>query len=310
MSRNCQKTTSKNSFSVLPDIVVNYKTTMCNPYEKRKVTTNRSKIPVPKTSTIAKSAVAKKSIGLPAGFLGLPTQRELKSFKIPKLNSSNFTKKNNAIFTSHSGNKSRPAPLVSRKTTAKVMTDRSSRKPTTHVPKVSQPLKRGPHTTTTNPKVNVVNTTKIAATTTVTANKPQQVQQRQGPWPYGIPPCSRYTVKWGDPAYTGSYVEGEWCYDVVGAAPKPMDWPDMSDMFPDIPKGIFELRTVEPCAVPPELSSTEGMKKIKIIDFHLISSGLVMEVRLSRYLHKTLWKRHQTKDALKCIAVSFNLNHF
>ena len=301
MSRNRQQTTSKNSFSVLPDIVANYKTTMCHPYEKRKVTTNRSKIPVPKTSTIAKSAVTKKSIGLPAGFLGLPTQRELKNFKIPKLNSSNCTKKNNATFTSHSGNKSRPAPLVSRKTTTKVMTDRSSRKPTTHVPKVSQPLKRGPHTTTTNPKVDVVNTTKIAATTTVTANTPQQVQQRQGPWPYGIPPCSRYTVKWGDPAYTGSYVEGEWCYDVVGAAPKPMDWPDMSDMFPDIPKGIFEVRTVEPCAVPPELSSTEGTKKIQIIDFHLVSSELVMEIKLAKYLLKTLWKRHQTKDTLKCI---------
>ena len=154
------------------------------------------------------------------------------------------------------------------------MTDRSSRKPTTHVPNVSQPLKRGPHTTTTYPKVNVVNRTKIAATTTVTTNKPQQVQQRQGgPWPYGIPPCSRYTVKWGNPAYTDSYVEGEWCYDVVGAAPKPMGWPDMSDMFPDIPTGIFELRSVEPCAVPPELSSTEDTKKIQIINFGLISSG-------------------------------------
>ena len=295
MSRNCQQTTSKNSFSVLPDIVANFKTTMCNPYEKRKVITNRSKIPVPKTSTIGKSAETKKSTGLPAGFLGLPTQTGLKSFKIPKLNSSNCTKKNNVTSTSNSGSKSRPVPLVSRKTTTKMMSDRSSRKATTHVPKISQPLKRGPHTTSTSPKVNVVNTTKIAATTTVTANKPQQVQQRQGPWPYGIPPCSRYTVKWGDPAYTGSYVEGEWCYDVVGAAPKPMGWPDMPDMFPDIPKGIFELRSVEPCAVPPELSSTEGTKKIQMIDFHLFSSGLVMEVKLAKYLHKTLWKRYQNK---------------
>ena len=59
-----------------------------------------------------------------------------------------------------------------------------------------------------------------------------------------------------------------------------MGWPDMSDMFPDIPTGIFEIPSVEPCAVPPELSSTEDMKKIKMIAFHLISSGLVMEVKL------------------------------
>ena len=52
-----------------------------------------------------------------------------------------------------------------------------------------------------------------------------------------------------------------------------MGWPDMSDMFPDIPTGIFELRSVEPCAVPPELSSTEDTKKIQIINFGLISSG-------------------------------------
>ena len=60
--------------------------------------------------------------------------------------------------------------------------------------------------------------------------------------------------------------------------PNQWDGLNMSDMFPDIPKGIFELRTVEPCAVPPELSSTEGMKKIQMIAFHLISSGLAMEV--------------------------------
>ena len=290
-TKSYQQSTSKhgkNSFSVLPDIVANYKTTMCNPYEKRKVTTNRSKIPVPKISTngksrgvvpapvkAAKQAPVSKSTGLPAGFFG-PVKTELATFKIPKLKRSGCDTMNNSSSTRHPNNLSR-------------MTDRSSRKPTTYVPKVSQPMKRGPAhttttTTTTNPKRSVVKPAKITATTAITANKPQQVQQRQGPWPYGIPPCSRYTVTWGDPAYTGSYVEGEWCYDVVGAAPRPMVWPDMSDMFPDIPKGIFELRSVEPCAVPPELSSAEGTKKLKMISFHLISSRPAMEVKLTECL--------------------------
>ena len=47
-----------------------------------------------------------------------------------------------------------------------------------------------------------------------------------------------------------------------------MGWPDMSEMFPGLPKGIFELRSVGQCAVPPELSSTEGTKKIQMIAFH------------------------------------------
>ena len=63
-----------------------------------------------------------------------------------------------------------------------------------------------------------------------------------------------------------------------------MVWPDMSDMIPDIPKGIFELRSVEPCAVPPELSSAEGTKKLKMISFNFISSGPAMEVKLTEYL--------------------------
>ena len=91
-------------------------------------------------------------------------------------------------------------------------------------------------------------------------------------------------MRWGDPAYTGSYVEGEWCYDVVGAAPRPMGWSDMSDMFPDIPKGIFELRSLEPCAVPSELSSAEGTEKIQMIAFHLISSRLAMKIKFTDYL--------------------------
>ena len=276
----------KNSFSVLPEIVANYKTTMCNPYEKRKVTTNRSKIPVPKISTngksrgvvltpvkAAKQAPLSKSTGLPAGFFG-PAKTELATFKIPKLKRSGCDIMKISSSTEHPKNMSR-------------MTDRSSRKPTTYVLKVSQPLKRGPHTTTvttTNPKRSVVKAAKIAATTAITANKPQQEEQRQGPWAYGIPPCSRYTVKWGDPAYTGSNVEGEWRYDVVGAAPKPVGWPDMSDMFPNIPKEIFELRSVEPCAFPPELSSTGGTKKIQMIAFHLISSRLTRKINLKDYL--------------------------
>ena len=284
-TKSYQQSTSKhgkNSFSVLPEIVANYKTTMCNPYEKRKVTTNRSKIPVPKISTngksrgvvltpvkAAKQAPFSKSTGLPAGFFG-PAKTELATFKIPKLKRSGCDTMNNSSSTKYPKNMSR-------------MTDRSSRKPTTYVPKVSQSSKQGPHTTTTNPKRSVLKTAKIAATTTVTVNRPQQVQKRQGPWPYGIPPCSRYTVKWGDPAYTGSYVEGEWCYDVVGALPRPMGWPDMSDMFPDIPKGIFELRSVEPCAVPSQLSSAEGTKKLRMIAFHLISSRPAMEVKLTEY---------------------------
>ena len=259
MSKSYQQQSIHNkSFSVLPDIVANYKTTMCNPYEKRKVTTNRSKIPVPKTSTSRKCAV--RGTGLPTGLFG-PAKTGLANFRIPKLNRSN-----NTSSTSHSRNK----------TPFKPMTDKSSRKPTTYLPKVSQPTKRGPHTTTTTTTTNPKR--KVIAATSLTTNRAQRVQQRKGgPWPYGIPPCSRYTVKWGDPAYTGSYVEGEWCYDVVGAAPKPMGWPDMSDMFPDIPKGIFELRSAEPYAVLPELSSTEGTKKIQMIAFHLVFS-LAMEV--------------------------------
>ena len=66
--------------------------------------------------------------------------------------------------------------------------------------------------------------------------------------------------------------------------PRTMAWPDMSDMFPDIPKGILQLRSMEPCAVPSELSSTEGTKKLKMVSFHLISSRPAMEVKLTEYL--------------------------
>ena len=245
MSKSYQRQSIHNkSFSVLPDIVANYKTTMCNPYDKRKIITDRSKIPVP------------KSTGLPAGTFAQPTKTGLANFRIPKLNRS---LKNSTSSTSHSRNK----------TPSKPMTDKASRTPATYLPKVSQPTKRGPHTTTTTTTTNPKR--KVIAVTSLTTNRAQRVQQRKGgPWPYSIPPCSRYTVKWGDPAYTGSYVEGEWCYDVVGAAHKPMGWPDMSEMFPGLPKGIFELRSVGQCAVPPELSSNEGTKKIQMIAFHLV----------------------------------------
>ena len=308
MSKRYQPSTNNNSFSgVLPDIVANFKTAMCNPYDKRKVITNRNKIPVPKMSTNAKCAArdvtqaparaATQSTGLPAGLFG--QQAKLANFKIPKLNRSACNSTSNSS-TASSTTESRN-PSISHKTPSKLLTANSSRKPSTCLPKVSQRViqqsKRGLHTATTNLKRNVPTKkieSSIAATTTVTAKKPQHVHQRQGPWPYGIPPCSRYEIKWGDPAYTGSYIEGEWCYDVVGAAPRPMAWPDMSNMFPDIPKGIFELRSVEPCAVPPELSSIEGTKKIQMIAFHLISSGLAM-VLIVAHIHRKLWQKHHNK---------------
>ena len=211
MSKRYQPSTNNNSFSgVLPDIVANFKTAICNPYDKPKVITNRSKTPVPKISTNGKSVVP-ASTGLPAGLFG--QQAKLANFKIPKLKRStcNSTSKSTASSTTQSRN-----PSVSYKTPSKLLTAKSSRKPTTYLPKVSQRVsqqsKRTHHTATTNPKRNVPTTKfefSITATTTVTTKKPQHVHQRQGPWPYGIPPCSRYEIKWGDPSYTGSYVEGE-----------------------------------------------------------------------------------------------------
>ena len=308
MSKRYQPSTNNNSFSgVLPDIVANLKTAMCNPFDKREVITSRSKIPVPKESTNhGKSAIhgvaeapvraTQAPTGLPAGLFG--QQAKLANFKIPKLDRSTCNSTSNS--TANSTTESRNLP-VSCKIPSKLLTAESTRKPTTYLPKViqkfSQQPKRNNYIATTNPKHNVPKTkfeSSITATTTVTAKKPQHVHQRQGPWPYGIPPCSRYEIKWGDPAYTGSYVEGEWCYDVVGATPRPMAWPDMSDMFPDIPKGIFELRSVEPCAVPSEISSIEGMKKIQMIAFHLISSGLAM-VKVVDYLHRKLRQKHHNK---------------
>ena len=78
---------------------------------------------------------------------------------------------------------------------------------------------------------------------------------------------------------------------MVGAAPRPIALPDTSDMFPDIPKGIFELCSVEPCTVPSELSSIEGtkkQKKIQLIAFHLIFSVLpVVKITDTKHWAKT-----------------------
>ena len=70
-----------------------------------------------------------------------------------------------------------------------------------------------------------------------------------------------------------------------------MAWPDM---FPNIPKGIFELRSVEPNAVPSELSPVEGTKKIQMIAFHLISSGPKFNNRLltQKIVAKTVQSTH------------------
>ena len=170
MSKRYQPSTNNNSFSgVLPDIVANFKTAMCNPYDKPKVITNRSKTPVPKISTNRKSVVP-ASTGLPAGLFG--QQAKLANFKIPKLKRStcNSTSKSTASSTTQSRNSS-----VSYKTPSKLLTAKSSRKPTTYLPKVrqrvSQQSKRTHHTATTNPKHNVPTTKfefSIAATTTVT----------------------------------------------------------------------------------------------------------------------------------------------
>ena len=70
-----------------------------------------------------------------------------------------------------------------------------------------------------------------------------------------------------------------WSYDAVGAAPRPIAFPGVSNIVPRYPQGIFEFRSVEPCAVSPELSSTESMEKTQMIAFHLIPSWLPMEAK-------------------------------
>ena len=152
-----------------------------------KVITNQSKmtkITVPKINTNGKSVV-QASTGLPAGLLGQQTKTALANFQIPKLYRStcNSTSKSTANSTTQSHN-----PSVPYKTSSKLLIAKSSRKPTTYLPKVSQAVsqqsKRNNHTATTNPKRNVRPTTKfessITATITVTTAKPQDahVQQR------------------------------------------------------------------------------------------------------------------------------------
>ena len=88
MSKRYQPSTNNNSFSgVLPDIVANFKTAMCNPYDKPKVITNRSKTPVPKISTNGKSVVP-ASTGLPTGLFG---QQNLPISKFLNLNAPHVT---------------------------------------------------------------------------------------------------------------------------------------------------------------------------------------------------------------------------
>ena len=37
-----------------------------------------------------------------------------------------------------------------------------------------------------------------------------------------------------------------WSYDAVGAAPRPIAFPGVSNIVPRYPQGIFEFRSVEP----------------------------------------------------------------
>ena len=99
-------------------------------------------------------------------------------------------------------------------------------------------------------------------------------------------PVRGIRLKWGDPAYTGSYVEGEWRYDVVGAAPKTSgDGLICRTCSPISQRGFSNFVLWKaPCAFPPELSSTEGTKKIQMIAFHLISSRLTRKIKLTDYL--------------------------
>ena len=149
-----------------------------------KVITNQSKmtkITVPKINTNGKSVV-QASTGLPAGLLGQQTKTALANFQIPKLYRSTSTSKSTANSTTQSHN-----PSVPYKTSSELLIAKSSRKPTTYLPKVSQVVsqqsKRNNHTATTYPKRNVRPTTKfessITATITVTTAKPQDVRVQQ-----------------------------------------------------------------------------------------------------------------------------------
>ena len=282
---------------------------MCNPYDKREVITSRSKIPVPKESTNhGKSAIhgvaeapvraTQAPTGLPAGLFG--QQAKLANFKIPKLNRStcNSTSNSTANSTTESRNLS-----VSCKTPSKLLTAESTRKPTTYLPKVIQKFSQ-------QPKRNIIS----LPLTPNTMSQKQNLNPVSPPPPLLLQKSLNMFIKGRDLGRMASlHVRG---MRLSGATqlilvhmlrgsgvmtwweqpPRPMAWPDMSDMggSPNIPKGIFELRSVEPCAVPSEISSIEGTKKIQMIAFHLISSGLAM-VKVVDYLHIKLRQKHHNK---------------
>lgn len=295
MFKSYQNNTLKSFTSVLPDIVANYKTMMYNPYNKAKTLNRPSKIPVAvkplqasaepvkcpvsKTgtqlsrstripvSTVKQGCKMVRSTGLPAGMNVTAAKSELGKYKIPKLRRDNCNASSNTSNAHLPKNKSRPfasnqsrIPSARNTNANKTISNKPSHIPVTHVskPKLSHLPKPKPHSATTKPKCNV--DTKLVAK----LSKPCHSKEKLKPLPYGIPPCSRYEIKWGDPAYTGSLIEGEWWYDTIGADPKPMGWPDSLDIFPDIPTGIFQARPVEACVGPSEQSVALDGKKIKL----------------------------------------------
>ena len=291
MSKSYQHNTHKSFTSALPNIVANYQTTMCNPSKNTKPLNRPSKIPVPvKTSrstakqlkiqppvskvgtrlplstripvsTAKQACRTVRSAALPADKFVTPANARLAKYKIPKLtrDSSNAS---NASLPKHKSRAREAGSNQSRITSVK-----SSRIPTKHLskPKLSQLPKPKPRTISPKLKCHVVKPKSHSTTTFIAKlSKPSRSKvphQNNEPRPYGIPPCSRYQIKWGDPAYTGSHKQGEWWYDTVGAAPRPMGWPDSLDIFPDVPSGMFEARPVEARVVPSEqLVALDGKK--------------------------------------------------
>ena len=241
-------------------------------------------VPVP-VSTAKQSRSLVMAAALPEGMFGGQAKSELRKFKIPKLSRNNSSTSANASTEGLVKTKSQylgkhqsqiqplstvtisKSSIVSNANNTKIRTEKSSRIPIVQLtkPKLNQP-KLELHSNTTKP---VARTETKSSSTFNNAAQCNNISKRSDsnvkPWPYGIPPCSRYEIKWGDPVYTGSYVDGEWWYDIVGAAPKPTKWPDTLDMFPDIPSGIFELRSVECNDLSSEMSAAFEGKKIKMI---------------------------------------------
>ena len=236
-------------------------------------------VPVP-VSTAKQSRSLVMAAALPEGMFGGQAKSELRKFKIPKLSRNNSSTSANGSretlvktkpqYLGKDQSRIQPlskGPTVSNANNTTIKSEKSSRIPKVHVtkPKLNQP-KLELHSNTTKP---VARTETKSSSTFNNAAKCNNLSKRSDsnvkPWPYGIPPCSRYEIKWGDPVYTGSYVDGEWWYDIVGAAPKPTKWPDTIDMFPDVPSGIFELRSVECNDLSSEKSAAFEGKKIETI---------------------------------------------